>query len=416
MSFLSLSGWISMALVACVCLAACQQTGSTSYDPPNSTDTRTREISYQVKRTFRLEKGSISATNDFPEARLNDLFWEEDTLVALIKPENAPINSSPWYAFQIWAKDSQEVSLTLRYEEAPHRYWPKMSRDGETFMPMDSADVAVDTLTGEAHLRLELGPERLWICGQEYFPSAHTYAWEENLVQEFGARKKVAGYSTLGKPIHCLQLNAAKPVETLVIIGRQHPPEATGYIAMQHFVRQILTDSLYAQPFLQRFQVLLFPMINPDGIDQGHWRHGAGGVDLNRDWEYFRQPEPKVVSDYLTGLQQSGSIKVWLGLDFHSTQEDMYYIFDEDLESNFPAFTRPWLAEIDSMFPEYEPVIEPGPMTSPSAKLFFFQELGAEFVTYEVGDETPRAFIQAKAEAAARIMMRKMLERTGMES
>ena len=35
---------------------------------------------------------------------------------------------------------------------------------------------------------------------------------------------------------------------------------------------------------MEKFRVLAFPLMNPDGVDLGHWRHNAGGIDLNRDW------------------------------------------------------------------------------------------------------------------------------------
>ena len=48
-------------------------------------------------------------------------------------------------------------------------------------------------------------------------------------------------------------------------------------------------------------------------------------------------------------------------------------------------------------------------MDSPSAKYFFFHQLKAEFVTYEVGDETDRMLIAERAQTAAYAMMELLL-------
>ena len=39
--------------------------------------------------------------------------------------------------------------------------------------------------------------------------------------------------------------------------------------------------------------------MNPDGVDLGHWRHNANGVDLNRDWSYYNQPEIKQAVNFI---------------------------------------------------------------------------------------------------------------------
>ena len=40
-------------------------------------------------------------------------------------------------------------------------------------------------------------------------------------------------------------------------------------------------------------------MPNPDGVDSGYWRHNSNGVDLNRDWIEFTQPETKAIKQFL---------------------------------------------------------------------------------------------------------------------
>jgi cytosolic carboxypeptidase protein 6 len=403
-----------LLLSLCLLLSACSlfrpgRTKGTSYDPKNSTDTHSRPLDYQVKRTFRLD--GLSASNHFAGARLNGFERiGEGHYRALIEPENTPINNSPWYAFQLWAETPQEIRLTLAYAEpGSHRYYPKLSRDGQSWTPLDSSRFSRDTTTGTATMRLALTPEPLYVAGQELISAATAYAWEDSLASLPGVRKARAGYSTLGRPIHALHFGAAPGAPTVVLLGRQHPAEVPGYLASQAFVHALLADTELARRFRQRFHLIALPQLNPDGADLGHWRHSAGGIDLNRDWEFFRQPEPAAVRDYLTTFTTQHGREIVLGLDFHGTQEDMFYILTEDLEPQLDGFARRWLAAIQAELPEHEPVIEAYGMDSPSAKYFFYTQFKADFVTYEVGDENDRGFIAHKAAVAAQLMMALLL-------
>ena len=97
-----------------------------SYDPPDVTDTQDKEILYQNKRVIGFGQPRIWISNEFSGARVSDAWLAsglvQDTVVIRIKPENAPINNSPWYAFQIWSDQAHEVFIRLSYEGARHRY------------------------------------------------------------------------------------------------------------------------------------------------------------------------------------------------------------------------------------------------------------------------------------------------------
>ena len=52
--------------------------------------------------------------------------------------------------------------------------------------------------------------------------------------------------------------------------------------------------------------------MNPDGVDLGHWRHNAGGIDLNRDWSVYNQKEIKTTVDFISKtLKENNSKTVW---------------------------------------------------------------------------------------------------------
>lgn len=96
-----------------------------------------------------------------------------------------------------------------------------------------------------------------------------------------------------------LKIGKANDKKMILILSRQHPPEVTGYLAMQSFVETICGEGDTATKFREVYNTYVIPNLNPDGVDNGHWRHNSGGVDLNRDWEDFNQPELQAVKRFI---------------------------------------------------------------------------------------------------------------------
>lgn len=377
----------------------------TDYDPKGATDTQDRAVEYQIKQTFRMDKGRVSFSNEFAGARLNQVEQTGKNEFRLaILPENEPINKSPWYAFKAWSQKDQRITVTLDYKDFSHRYVPKTSVDGSTWTPIEAGQVSLDTTTGSLTFPLSLSNQPLWVSAQELLPSDSVYAWEQKMIRDHAGVMVNLGYSKLGKPINLTNFGNLGSRYWVFVMGRQHPPEVSGYLASQAFIETILDDTELANEFRKYFRIAMAPMLNPDGVDNGHWRQSAGGVDLNRDWAAFNQPETRMVRDYLMKSIAEG-VRIDFAIDFHSTDTDMYYIFTDDMQTHRQGFTGLWLNLIKQKIPGYEPDTEATDMESPSAKYFFFTELRSEFVTFEVGDETPREEVRQRAQAGAEAMM-----------
>lgn len=344
---------------------------------------------------------SVSIHFDFDGAAPSRCVIEGDRQFSIIvSPEHAsPINPSPWYAFRYTAKDGPNVSVTLRYLLSKHRYLPKLEADGQ-WLPLD---VVVSDDGAEA--RFLLPPGEGLVAGQEVFDAARHHALIERLARYPSAQQLVLGYSHDGRPIDALQLGDPQAEKIIVLLGRAHPPEVTGALAMETFLEEIA--QAVDGGALAGVQILAVPQLNPDGVARGHWRANLGGQDLNRDWGEFTQPETRAVATWLNALPPK--TRPIAMVDFHSTQRNLFYVQGEE-ETNAvqERFLVSWLGGQEHAITEYPFTIErrnanPGSGTS---KNWFHGKYGIPAYTYEVGDETDRQAIKQ----AARVLAQRFVE------
>ncbi len=394
-------------------ISACSSVKLKTFEYPKPVDTFTREIQYQDKREYNIND-VVFADNQFDGARLNGFEQLNDsTFQVTILPENEPINQSPHFAFRIWSKHSQTVYVKLNYPTSTHRYVPKRSTDGENWKPIDSTAYQLIDSAKNAFLKVSIDNKKLWIAAQELKTSTEATNWSKQIANHKDVRFKIIGKSKLKRDLVGLDIYNGDPTgkDIIVLLSRQHPPEVSGYLAMQSFVEELLEENRLQKDFRNNYRILVFPLVNPDGVDLGHWRHNAGGIDLNRDWAYYRQEEVKTVVQSIVDIANESKNKVILGLDFHSTQEDLYYSFSDDMHSDIYPFKDYWIGAIDNAIPNYTPDDQPFPLGTPISKGWFYKQFNAESLTYEIGDETPRDFIKLKAEVAAREMMKLLILR-----
>jgi predicted deacylase len=340
---------------------------------------------------------------------MNGVARTNDTLLTVfIGPENAPINMSPWYSFKIWSKSERTLYIKLTYpEHAHHRYYPKLSKDGKSWNALDSSNFSVETKIFEGEnvrstftMQVDIAPDTLWVSAQELITLKELVIWIDELNKKPFVSKSVIGQSTEGRPVHLMKIGEGS--DRIMILSRQHPPEVTGFLAMQAFVETLCSESKLGEEFRKKYQALVIPMVNPDGVHHGHWRHGYGGIDLNRDWQDFNQPETILVRDFMKKNVGSGGQFV-LGIDFHSTQEDVFYTSAAERIGSIPGLVNELIDSIAAGLGDYTPNIQPIRADSPpvSSQDYIFLEFGAESFTYEVGYNTPRDFVRKKGEGTA---------------
>ncbi|WP_440999721.1 M14 family metallopeptidase [Fodinibius sp. SL11] len=384
-----------------------------SYDPEGVTETSDKETNPQYTRIIGVDDGNIWVSNDFSGARMSDFYQVNDSLYRVtIKPERNEINNSPWYAFQIWSTRPDTIDLQLTYEHGEHRYLPKLSKNGNDWQPIDSTSFSTDSANGTATLTLNLKEEPLWVSAQELFTWNKYKSWLDSLSQQSFITPDTVGFSHKKRPIMKLTISEAEPHKSLgvmIITGRLHPPEVTGALGTEAFINELSSDTDLARDFRKNFEIWAYPFANPDGVQQGHWRYNARGVDLNRDWENFNQPETRAIRDDLLPLKDDSLRQIYYGIDFHSTDENIFYPINREVETFPDNFTYQWIDSLKQEFPDYPIEVEPFPPNSPITKNWIYHTFGADAVTYEISDNAPRDSMRTVTRKSARIIMQQLL-------
>lgn len=404
-------------LLLLVVFSSCKSSEFTgySYDPEGVTETSDKEITSQHKRTIGFTGDGVWITNEFAGARVSDAFKvKERHYKIIIEPEISPINNSPWYGFKIRSEDSLSVLIELEYKDGKHRYIPKLSRNnGKTWSLIDSTRYHTDPETNNGFLELDLNSDELWVTAQEVHTTDELNRWLEKMSRDSFIQQSVAGSSHQGRPVKMLKISEHSPVDmkgVIIIYGRQHPPEIPGYVVSQYFMETLASGTELAREFRNYFDVWAFPMMNPDGADNGHWRTNGAGVDLNRDWQFFNQPETAAVRDALLPLKNRSDRRVFYAIDFHSTSYNVFYPILRNIETFPEQFTYRWAEQILTEMPGLELRIEPFDIDSPIAKNWTYKTFGSDAVTFEVGDEIPNDKLRNFAVRSAEIFMRQMID------
>ena len=376
-------------------------------------DTSDKEITFQEKKIFSFDKSGVYFSNDFEGARLNNVTQKNDSSFILkVLPENIPINPSPFYAFKVMSNTKKRINLEFDYPDGyKHRYIPKIYSENKWSIADTLSFIEIDN---KSILKVVVENKSKIISGQELNSSSIVYDWVEDLIKdkrEFVSFIKI-GKTKLKRPFMVIDINKNETIEKpiIVLITRQHPPEVTGYFAFQSFLSTILEESDLSSKFLNRYRILAFPLMNPDGVDLGHWRHNSGGVDLNRDWSVYNQKEIKTTVDFISKKLKKNNSKLILGLDFHSTYYDVFYTNIERWSTSMPFFLDEWFLSLENSIPNYKVNEQPSISKQPVSKGWFLNAHKAVGVVYEIGDNTPRDRIKIIGRESARSMMKIMIE------
>ncbi|MGB5272904.1 MAG: M14 metallopeptidase family protein [Flavobacteriaceae bacterium] len=100
------------------------------------------------------------------------------------------------------------------------------------------------------------------------------------------------GISVLGLPIQSLTIGSGKL--KILMWSQMHGNESTTTKAILDLLNYLSTDGLLARTILEKCQLRIIPILNPDGA-KAYTRLNANSVDLNRDAQTLTQPESKAL-------------------------------------------------------------------------------------------------------------------------
>lgn len=339
---------------------------------------------------------------DFASAGRHDCVIAADGSV-VISVDHEPavvegINPSPWFAFRVTSETARSVVATLDYTDYTHRYRPYTSADGSHWTALPDAAVQLNERKTRARLAFDVKPGVTWIAAQPLSPARDNLDWTRRALSGAGFTEVEYGRSLEGRPL--VGFVGGGGIDAVVAITRQHPPETTGQEAYRGFVERLLgRNDAKAIAFRARHRIILAPMPNPDGVDGGHWRLNAGGVDLNRDWSAFTQPETRALSAWIR--EQAGDRRVVSMMDFHSTDKTVIYAPPLDAPSPTIAFLPALKATFDRVLPappEWSYAHNP---TGGTSKGWALEVLKAPGITVELWDQISPQEARALGAAAA---------------
>ncbi|MBQ4852100.1 M14 family metallopeptidase [Pseudoalteromonas sp. MMG012] len=350
----------------------------------------------------------VKFDHNFPMGRLDRCEQlSKNTYKLTLIPENEPINNSPWYAFNVSSVSAHTIHIEIHVEGGTNRYLPKMKVDVHN-APTQWQPLPVRHDNKVMKFDLNITDKPTYIAGQEIITNANYDTWLEKVSQNSAAKVMTIGNSVAKRPIKAIvQSNNSK--QWVVILGRQHPPEITGALALFPFTDTLLANTEHAQHFRSQYNILVIPNVNPDGVALGNWRHNANGVDLNRDWKTFKQPETQAVHHYLTQLVKQGH-KIAYAIDFHSTRKDIFYTMPHNYQVTNPLLTQQWLDKLAHALPDFNVIQKPGNNPDRGVfKQYIADTYRVHAVTYEMGDNTDRDRINVIARTAANTLMSTLL-------
>lgn len=319
-----------------------------------------------------------------------------------VKPEKQPINSSPWYAFRIYSAEQEPVEICVNYLVSKHRYTPKYSTQNGQWQAFHPSEYQV--LAGGKELRLTFTkpPGVMDIAAQELIGPQDNERLLKELSISSGAQLRQIGLTCQARPLLALHSSAAAPeAPLLILLGRQHPPEVPGSIAMEKFLRHLFSDDPKALQLRRHVHIVAVPMLNPDGVVCGNWRCNSRGVDLNRDWGPFSQAETAAVQRLIDQLCEAGARPAMM-IDFHATTTDLLYTQHDSFKGDPQQLVKTWHSAISERLAPYPFPRKPSKTKSNhTAKSYFARQYQIPAVTLELGDETERQVLRQIGQIAA---------------
>jgi hypothetical protein len=160
------------------------------------------------------------------------------------------------------------------------------------------------------------------------YPRMQKYlSQQKSDLQDAGLEIRVIGKSIKGRDLYAITPKKLEKKKTILMFGRHHGDEGTANWIIEGFFNEYLNN----KKFRDEYQLVLYPMINPDGAEAKS-RYNANGRDLNRSWNANAArdfDEVKTIHADLRKVMAEIKEHIFIALDMHgSFTQDFFYRVD----------------------------------------------------------------------------------------
>ena len=158
-----------------------------------------------------------------------------------------------------------------------------------------------------------------------------------------------AGATVLGRTMFLLTIQDTAsidhPRKRVWIHARTHPGEVQGTWVTNEIINVLLSETLLGKKLRDSCVFNIMPMYNPDGVELGHPRENANGIDIESNWNVIpSQPEVNVLRNMFTTLMAKPN-PILIALNMHSAYGQVRYFVYHD-----PAGTSDQYSDIEKKF------------------------------------------------------------------
>lgn len=212
-------------------------------------------------------------------------------------------------------------------------------------------------------------------------------AQTKNSFENLGYEQVIVGKSLEGRDLYAVRPKVYDTnKKTILMFGRHHGDEGTANWIIEGFIEEFL---LAGSSFHDEYQLVLYPMINPDGAE-AQTRYNSNNRDLNRSWHAKVNKsfdESKIINrDLQTYLKHKEDIEIVLDMHGSFTDDFIFRVEEDFISRDFYHYQQQFIDELSTWdsFQAGNFILSNGhPMM---ARLVMIQTYGLHALTHE----TPR--------------------------
>lgn len=172
--------------------------------------------------------------------------------------------------------------------------------------------------------------------------------------------------------------------------GRHHGDEGTANWIIEGFVEKLLSS----ENFFDRFQLILYPMVNPDGAEAKR-RYNSNGYDLNRVWDSNparSKDEIGIIQTHLKKIYLGKSEEPVIALDMHGsfTRDYIYRVRKTFRDIGFYNLQQSFIDELGSRDPWQAGTFNLSDGDSKMARIYLVRDFEINALTHETPRDIPK--------------------------